>query len=135
MMPFDATGPINPGALVDAALRPFTDAFPPENIRHHFVAQDQAKGVYAKEILIPAGYTLVSHKHTYDHLSILASGEVLLTFGKAKGIVSGPAALVIDAGVHHTVHALTDAVWFCIHPTDETNAAAVDATLIMKDPA
>ena len=39
-------------------------------IEHHF-----GGGVYAKETIIPAGVMLQQHAHTYDHLSILASGK------------------------------------------------------------
>src|SRR5882672_6109530 len=42
-------------------MHPFADIFPAGNISHHFVGQDQAKGVYAKELHIPAGFKLVSH--------------------------------------------------------------------------
>lgn len=104
-------------------------------IHHHFVGQDQARGVYAKELHIPAGERLVSHKHLYDHLSILASGTIWLVEGAhARRLVSGPAALTIKAGVTHSVHAVTNAVWFCIHRTDETDANTVDETLIEKEP-
>jgi hypothetical protein len=33
-------------------------------------------GLYAKEMLLPKGTFAVQHKHTYDHLSILAKGKV-----------------------------------------------------------
>lgn len=112
----------------------FEDVFPPENIAHHFTGQDQAKGVYAKELRIPAGFTLVSHRHTYDHLSILAVGHVRMTSGASVKYLFGPCALTIPAGAPHTLHAITNAVWFCIHPTDETDENAVDETLIEKEP-
>lgn len=114
-------------------LRPFAEEFPSENIHHHFVGQDQAKGVYAKEVHIPAGYHLVSHKHLYDHLSVLVSGRVCLSVGPLHYYFTGPRVLTIEAGKEHSLRALTDAVWLCIHPTDETDASLVDDTLIEKD--
>lgn len=121
---------------MDASLGPFATLFSAQNIHHHFIGQDQAKGVYAKELHIPRGFRLVSHKHRYDHLSILASGTIWLVEGSLeRRLISGPAALTIKAGVTHAVHAVTDAVWFCVHPTDETDAATVDETLIEKEPA
>lgn len=110
--------------------RPFAEAFPPENIRHYFVGQDDEKGMYAKEVRIPAGTVLVSHKHLYDHLSILASGCVTIDLGNGPRVHHGPSGITIRKGVEHTVHALTDAVWFCIHPTDETDATKIDEVLI-----
>ena len=114
--------------LMDA----FADVFPAENIRHHFIGQDQNKGVYAKELHIPAGFTLVSHRHPYDHMSILASGRVCLSLGTHHQYLTGPYALTIEAGQEHTLRALTDAVWFCIHPTEETDAAKVDDVILKE---
>jgi quercetin dioxygenase-like cupin family protein len=115
-------------------MQPFSDGFPAANIRHHFVGQDEARGIYAKELHIPAGFDLISHVHQYDHLSILASGTVLWTSGDLDArALHGPCAVTVEAGVEHSLHAVTDAVWFCIHPTDETDSDKIDSTLIRKD--
>lgn len=114
-------------------LMPFSEAFPTENVHHHFVGQDQDRGVYAKEVHIPAGYELVSHQHPYDHLSILAKGTIMLTVGDTPGqFLIGPRAITIAAGVEHSIVALIDAVWFCIHPHDETDPATVDEVILRK---
>lgn len=121
------------------AMRPFADVFPAANIHHHFVGQDQAKGVYAKELHIPAGFRLVSHSHEYDHLSIIASGVAILTVdgsrehSRSTKKLVGPCAVTIKAGKYHTLNAMTDLVWFCIHPTDETDAAKVDDAILKPD--
>lgn len=112
-------------------MEPFSDAFPAENIRHHFIGQSQSSGVYAKELHIPAGYSIVSHAHQYDHLSILAAGSVIWTTGETIREMTGPCALTVEAGIHHSLEALTDAVWFCIHPTDETDPLKADASVIV----
>lgn len=128
-----AAGPAASQAAADAALKPFADVFPAANIHHHFVGQDQAKGVYAKELHIPAGFRMVSHAHPYDHISILASGVITLQVGDQSQQMIGPRALTIKAREHHTLFAHTDAVWFCIHPTDETDAAKVDDAILKPD--
>lgn len=109
---------------------PFSEGFPHENIRHHFVAQEQARGVYAKELYIPAGCSLVSHAHPYDHLSILASGSVMWSSGGGSRRLDAPCAITVGAGVCHSLGAITDAVWFCIHPTNETDPEKVDAVIL-----
>ena len=108
-------------------MTPF-DEFPSENLKHHFFP-----GMYAKEVRISRGHVLLSHKHLFDHLSILASGGILLDVDGVRTLHNGPAALNIVAGQHHEVHALTDVVWFCIHATDETDVDKIDETLIAKD--
>jgi quercetin dioxygenase-like cupin family protein len=95
-------------------------------IAHHF-----SSGLYAKETHIPAGHVLVQHRHAYDHLSILASGEVAIEVGGETTVHTGPACLTIKAGAHHGVRAITDAVWFCIHATDCADQDLIDETLIV----
>jgi quercetin dioxygenase-like cupin family protein len=108
------------------AVKPFAEVFPAENIHHHFTA-----GVYAKQLHIPAGSRLITHAHKYDHLSILASGSVLWTAGDAApAAMRGPCVVQVPAGVTHSLYAITDAVWFCIHATDATDADQVDAAIL-----
>ena len=92
---------------------------------HHFSA-----GVYAKQMLLPAKHFAVSHAHAYDHLSILAKGSVTVEVQGAEKDYMAPACITILAGQHHTITAHEDSVWFCIHATDETDAANVDEVLI-----
>lgn len=112
---------------------PFAEIFPAGNISHHFVGQDQEKGVYAKELRIPAGFILWTHHHTYDHLSVLASGRVCLITPVGREYLTGPCAVGIKAGTEHTLQAITDAVWFCIHPTEARDVDGVDAALITRN--
>ena len=99
-------------------------------IQHHF-----SSGVYAKQMLLPKGYFAVSHAHKYDHLSILASGKVIVTTDDSKHTYTAPACITIEKHKNHSVAALEDAVWFCIHATEETDESKVDDVLIMKEGA
>ena len=90
-------------------------------ITHHF-----SSGVYAKQVDIPAGLELFQHRHKFDHMSILASGRVLVRRGDERREYIGPAVIEIKAGVHHAVLALTDAVWFCVHHTHEIDPEKID---------
>jgi quercetin dioxygenase-like cupin family protein len=94
---------------------------------HHFSA-----GVYAKQMLLPAKHFAVSHAHIHDHLSILATGSVTVEVQGVRKEYTAPACITILAGEHHTITAHEDSVWFCIHATDETDAANVDNVLISR---
>lgn len=94
-------------------------------LAHHF-----AEGLYAKEIRIPAGQEVMQHRHNFDHLSVLASGRVLLAVDGVSKVLQGPACVVITAGKSHKITSMTDAVWFCIHSTDCDDPEKVDAELI-----
>lgn len=84
-----------------------------EHISHH-----AAGGVYIKETRIPEGVALVQHRHKFDHLAYLVSGDVLVLVDGNTTKHSGPHCFTIEAGKHHGVRALTDAVWLCIWPSN-----------------
>ena len=93
---------------------------------HYFVG-----GVYAKKTLIPAGAELAQHAHSHDHMSILASGAVVLTVDGEASTWEAPACITVRAGARHAVRALTDAVWFCVWPSDADDTPGnVDARLL-----
>lgn len=94
-------------------------------IVHHF-----AGGLYAKETLIPAGFKLEQHAHAFDHLSALMKGAVVVEVEGKRTMHHAPELITIKAGKVHAVSAITDVVWACIHATDETDPAKVDAGLI-----
>lgn len=94
---------------------------------HHF-----SSGVYAKQMHLPKGYMAMSHAHNYDHLSILGKGKVIVRTDDYVKEYTAPACLTIEAHTHHQIEALEDAVWFCIHATEETDETKVDEVLIAK---
>jgi mannose-6-phosphate isomerase-like protein (cupin superfamily) len=98
-------------------------------IKHHF-----ADGVYAKEQRIPRGYTVLSHSHVRDHLSILAVGRAAITYGNGEAgqNLSPGDCVVVKKGMKHTIEAFEDCVWYCIWPTEETDPVKVDASVIER---
>ena len=94
-------------------------------VAHHFSA-----GLYAKQMHLPAKHFAVSHAHAYDHLSILAKGDVTVEVDGVRTEYKAPACINILAGLHHTITAHQDSVWFCIHATQETDANKIDEVLI-----
>ena len=97
-------------------------------IKHHF-----SSGVYAKEIHVPAGYVVGSHAHEFDHMSMLAKGEVIVKTDNDEQHYVAPTVVTIKKGIHHEIHALKDSIWFCIHATEETDTSKIDEVLIMKE--
>ncbi|MDN8066334.1 hypothetical protein [Burkholderia vietnamiensis] len=97
-------------------------------IQHHF-----SSGVYAKQMHLPAAHYAETHEHVYDHMSILASGRVIVTLDGEMTEYCGPAVVHIAAGKKHRIDALTDSVWFCVHATDETDPDKVDRVLVQEN--
>lgn len=96
-------------------------------INHHF-----SEGLYAKETFIPYDSFLMQHKHSYSHLAILAKGRVLVKVDDDIMEYKAPACINVAANKHHSVKALEDCVWYCVHATDETNTDKIDQVLIQK---
>jgi mannose-6-phosphate isomerase-like protein (cupin superfamily) len=94
---------------------------------HHF-----SDGLYAKQMVIPAGYEACQHAHNYSHLSVLASGRVIVMTDDWKKEFKAPACIEIKAGVYHKIISLEDATWFCVHATEETDAEKIDEVLIAR---
>jgi quercetin dioxygenase-like cupin family protein len=96
-------------------------------IEHHF-----SDGLYAKQMVIPKGYLAATHKHNFSHLSILAQGQVIVRTDSGSKFYLAPACIEIKANEHHTIEALQDCVWYCVHATDEKDEDKIDAVLISK---
>ena len=97
-----------------------------EVVGHHFIG-----GGYAKEMRIPEDYEVVSHKHAYDHMSVLTSGCVIVEAEGRQETYWSPAIIEIKAGIEHSVRPVNGpAHWLCIHKTDCTDAARVDEALV-----
>ena len=94
---------------------------------HHF-----SDGLYAKQVHVPANHVVGQHSHKYSHMSILAQGDVVVMVGDQQTRYSAPACIEIAAGVEHRVFAITDAVWFCIHATSETDLEKIDQVLVSE---
>jgi len=84
---------------------------------------------YAKRMTLPKGWEVNTHKHNYDHISILASGKVIVECdGEIKGY-TGDTCIVIKKDISHKIVAIEDSVWYCIHATTEWNLELIDETL------
>ena len=97
------------------------------HVFHHF-----AGGVYAKEMtLATLDDCMHQHQHHYDHMSILASGKIILDVDGVKTEHTAPAVVHIAAHKRHWIVPVEAPVkWFCIHRTDVTDPAAVDDDIV-----
>lgn len=96
---------------------------------HHF-----APGLYCREIRIPAGTLLTGKIHRTEHLSMISKGRVTFISANADRLtVEAPYMLRSMPGAKRAIYAHTDAVWTCLHPTDETDLEKLEALLIAPD--
>lgn len=95
-----------------------------------------APGLYAREVLIPAGTTLTGKIHKYANLSIMSAGALLLHMedGTTQE-VRAPFTYVAPPGTRRAATALEDTVWTVIHATEETDVAKIEQECIAESPA
>jgi len=100
-------------------------------ILHHF-----ADNLYIKEMRLPGGYSVGKHRHSFSHFSILTAGKVVLTVDGDDSLLVAPAIVTVKAAAEHTIRALSDSVWLCMHAVSEgdfdSNPEMVDAVILAK---
>jgi len=97
-------------------------------VEHHF-----SSGVYAKRMILNAGASIDTHKHKFDHMSILAQGVALVTVDDVSTSYAAPAVIDIKADKTHKIAAVTDCHWYCIHATDIADPELIDETLVVEE--
>ena len=96
-----------------------------------------ANGLYAREVLIPAGAILTGKVHKAEHLNIVSAGRIIVWTEDGMREVSAPYTMVSRPGTKRVGMALEDTVWTTIHATEITATeltpevlAALEAELI-----
>ena len=91
-----------------------------------------SKGVYARELHIPAGTVLVGEIHKFRNLNILSCGRIQVSTEDGIIEVEAPFTVVSPAGTKRIARTLTDCVWTTIHGTDETDIDVIENHFIAK---
>lgn len=94
---------------------------------HHF-----SKGVYARELHIPAGVILTGEIHKFTNLNILSKGKIQVLIGETVQEIEAPFTVVSPAGTKRIARTITDCVWTTIHGTDEVDLNIIEKTFIAK---
>ena len=92
---------------------------------HHF-----SKGVYARELHIPAGTTITGKIHKHVNLNILSKGEISVLTESGIERICAPFTVVSPPGTKRVAYAHTDCVWTTIHGTDETDLEKIEAEFV-----
>lgn len=101
--------------VITDQYRDETQATLPDTVFH------SAGGVEIKEYTILKHEVVAKHSHTYDHLSILLEGEVILITGTdTQTPVSQGQTVTIKANEPHTILGISPSSrWMCIHSAYE----------------
>jgi len=96
--------------------------------KHHF-----GPGVYARELIVPAGSLIIGKTHSKEHLIIVANGDMTIVTEHGRQRVCGPAVFTSPAGVKRAGYAHEDTTVITIHPTNETDVDKIEAEVIIPD--
>lgn len=101
--------------------------FPQVNmpVKHYF-----ARGVYAREIFIPAGTCIVGKIHKHSQINILSKGDISVTTDTGIVRVQAPYTVVGAPGTKRVGYAHTDVIWTTISGTNETDTQKIEEELI-----
>lgn len=81
---------------------------------HHF-----AEGLYARELMIPAGTIIVGKVHKFEHLNFLMKGDITVWTDTGMKRLQAPCILKSMPGVKRVGLTHEDTIWVTVHVTDE----------------
>ncbi len=90
-----------------------------------------SKGLYARELTIPAGAVLTGKIHRTEHICTISKGDITIydeAFGEKR--IKAPFTFVSKPGARRAGYAHEETVWTCYHVTEETDLAKLEAQLI-----
>lgn len=80
-------------------------------ILHHF-----APGLYAREMRMPAGATVIGKIHRHAHLICLMQGRAVVADEDGSRELAAPLVWTSKAGAKRAIYALEDSVFVTYHP-------------------
>lgn len=90
-----------------------------------------AKGLYAREITIPAGTVLSGKIHKEEQINILSKGLItVVTEDGGEQLLRAPCTIVSKPGTKRIAYVHEETVWTTIHATDETDLEKLEQDLI-----
>jgi hypothetical protein len=102
-----------------------------ELITNHYFCD----GMYAREVLIPAGCVIVGKIHTHEHLAILSKGRMAISQADRPRMIMECGMLIISMpGAKRVGYAFEDSRFVTIHRTDLTDIAEIERQVTEDDP-
>lgn len=87
-------------------------------------------GVYAREILIPAGTALVGEIHLFEQINVVSKGSIKVATEEGVRVIHAPCTFVSPAGTKRAGFAITDTVWTVFHATNSTDQQEIKKKFI-----
>ncbi len=96
-------------------------------VTHHF-----SKGVYARELFIPAGTVLTGKIHKHENLNIITRGDISVATAEGVKRLKAGDVVVSPPGTKRVGYAHEDTIWITVHGTDETDVDVIEQQFIAQ---
>lgn len=89
-------------------------------------------GVYAREIVIPAGTILTGQIHKKENLNLLVSGVIHVSTENGVQRLEGPTWIISPPGTKRIAYTETEVRWATFHATEEKDVEKIEQIFIAK---
>ncbi len=93
----------------------------------------QIKGIYAREMWLPAGTLLVGKTHKKEHICVILKGKVKVVSEEFSSIIEAPYTYVSNRGAKRAMYAFTDLVWTTFHSVKNINLDTIEDELVQNE--
>ena len=96
-------------------------------LKHSF-----AKGLYIREITMPANMLFVTKIHKFSHAAFILCGVVSILEESSARRVTAPASFITPPRTKRVVFTHKETVWTTVHATDKTDIKEIEEEIIAK---
>ena len=96
--------------------------------RHHF-----SDGMYAREMVMPAGSIVVGATHKSKHLYSVVSGECEVSSVHEREKITAPYLGETIPGTKRVIYSETGCTWIAFYPTHLTDIDELEAAIIKPE--
>ena len=101
----------------------------PHEMRHSF-----APGIYAREIKMFKGTTLIGHPHKTEHFNFVMTGKATVVMDGETVDVVAPCYFVSGIGVRKVLHIHEDMTWVTIHTNPDEKRDTKELFEMLAEP-
>ena len=92
-----------------------------------------SKGLYARELTLPAQSVVTGKIHKHPHLNVILKGECRVTTPFGTETLTGPCIFESKPDTKRAVYAVTETTWITFHPTEKTDLKEIEEDIILPD--
>lgn len=91
------------------------------------------RGIYARQIIIPAGVLIVGAKHKTEHPHLISEGKCYIVNNDKKEYFEAPYSGITKAGSKRAIYAIEKTVFTTFHPTNEKDIKKIESEIIESE--